>query len=237
VKQRRSVAWVSAAATVFQGPRGENGGRQDRPAALVDDPEPAGLAGAGQPHLVGGVDLPGLVRPLGAGPGPAATPAGRRGAQPGPGEGPLDRPLAGQGPAGMALPEDHPDDPGSPGRVFTSHRHGRPDQVGGGPERLVGAAPGVIGRDRGGPGLAEATDQLPDGLGVEPQVGGDGPGLVAEAGPLEDDLPLGYGNGSSHPGPPHRRRSQGTDPAAHQNIESGPGEPPVAILPEQLGVG
>ena len=61
------------------------------------------------------------------------------------------------------------------------------------------AAPGVIGRDRGGPGLAEAADQLPDGLGVEPQVGGDGPGLMAEAGPLEDDLPLGYGNGSSHP--------------------------------------
>ena len=99
-KQRRSVAWVSRAGTVFQGPRGENDGLQDRPAALVDDPEPAGLGGAGQLHLVGGVDLPGLVRPLGPAVGPAATPAGGRGIQPGLGEGPEDGPLAGQGRVG-----------------------------------------------------------------------------------------------------------------------------------------
>jgi hypothetical protein len=38
---------------------------------------------------------------------------------------------------------------------------------------------------------------------LEPKIVGDGVGLMAEASPLEDHLPLGYGNGSSHPGVPH----------------------------------
>ena len=46
----RSCPWVSAAGTVFQRPRGENRGPQDRPGELVDDPQPAGPGGAGQPH-------------------------------------------------------------------------------------------------------------------------------------------------------------------------------------------
>jgi hypothetical protein len=142
------------------------------------------------------------VRPLGPGPGPAATSAGRRGIQPGPGEGPLDRPLAGQGPAGMTLGEDHPDDPRPPARVLPPHDDRRPDQLGVGPTRLIGAAPGVIRRERRDARLAEAGDQLPDRLRVEFQVGGDGGRLVAEAGPLEDHLPLGYGDGASHPGSP-----------------------------------
>jgi hypothetical protein len=236
-KQRRSVAWVSPAGTVFQNPRGENGGLQDRPAALVDDAEPTGLGGAGQLHLVGGVDLPGLVRPLGAVPSPATTPAGGRGIQPGLGEGPEDGPLAGQGPVGMLLGEDHPDDPGTPARMLTPHRHRGGDQVGISPACLVGTTPGVIGCDPGGTGLAEASDQPPDRVGLQPQVGGDGVGLVAEASPLEDDLSLRYGNGSSHPGPPRQRPREWTDPALHQTIGRPPGKLSVGIIAGQLDVG
>jgi hypothetical protein len=104
----------------------------------------------------------------------------------------------------MLLGEDHPDDPGAPGRVLASHRDHDPDQVGVGPTRLIPATPGVIGGDPSGPGLGEAGDQRPDRLGVEPQVVGDDLGLVPEASPPEDHLPLGYGDGSSHPGPPRR---------------------------------
>jgi hypothetical protein len=114
----------------------------------------------------------------------------------------------------MLLGEDHPDDPGPPGRVLASHRHRGPDQLGVGPARLVDATPRVIGLDPGGAGLAEADDQLPDRVGVQPQVGGDGVGLMAEVGSLEDHLSLGYGNGSSHPGPP-RRRPQESGPIPH----------------------
>jgi hypothetical protein len=102
----------------------------------------------------------------------------------------------------MRLGEDHPDDPGPPGRVLTPHRHGGPDQIGVGPARLVQATPAVIGGNTGDPVLAKASDQLLDRGEVQPQVVGDGVGLMAEAGPLEDHLPLGYGDGSSHPGPP-----------------------------------
>jgi hypothetical protein len=200
-KQRRSVVWVSPAGTVFQNPRGENRSLQDRSGALVDDAEPTGLA-ISQLHLVGGVDLPGLVRPLGPAVGSATTSADGRGVEPGLGEGPLDGPPGREGPAGMLLGEDHADDRGPPTRVLTPHRHCGRDQVGISPPRLVGATPGVIGCDPGGSGLAEPGDQPPDRVGLEPQIVGDGVGLMAEASPLEDHLPLGYGNGSSHPGPP-----------------------------------
>jgi hypothetical protein len=103
----------------------------------------------------------------------------------------------------MLLGEDHADDTAPPTRVLTPHRHCGRDQVGISPPRLVGATPGVIRCDPGGPGLAEPGDQPPDRVGLEPQIVGDGVGLMAEASPLEDHLPLGYGNGSSHPGVPH----------------------------------
>jgi hypothetical protein len=204
-KQRRSVAWVSTAGTVFQYPRGENRGLQDRSAALVDDPEPTGLAGAGQLHLVGGVDLPGVVWPLGPVAGSAPTPAGGRRIEPGLGEGPLDGPPGRKGAVGMLFSEDHSDDPGAPGRVLTPHRDHFADQIDVGLMRLVEATLGVTGGDPGVTGLAKTGDQLLDRIGVQPQVVGDGNGRVAKTRPLEDHLPLGYGNGSSHPGPPRRR--------------------------------
>lgn len=200
-KQRRSVAWVSPAGTELQNPRGKNRGLQDRSGALVNNAKPTGLA-LGQFHLVGGIDLPGVVRPLGPVAGSASPPASGRGIQPGLGEGPLDGPLAGQGPVGILLSEDDPDDPGPPSRVLASHRDHFADQIDVGPTSLVPATPGVIGGDRSGPGLGKAGPQLPDRLGGQAQVVGDGVGLVAEASPLEDHLPLGYGNGSSHPTPP-----------------------------------
>jgi hypothetical protein len=189
---------------VFQHPRGENRSLQDRPGALVDDAQPTGLA-VGQLHLVGRVDLPGLVRPLGSMLGlAAAATAGGRGIQGGLGEGPLDCPLGRQGPAGMSLGQDDPDDPGAPTRVLASHRRGGLDQVGVGLARLVDAGSEVIRRDAGGPGAPEAADQLPDRLGVQPQVGGDGLGPMSEGGPLEDDSSLRNGDGSTHLGPPRR---------------------------------
>jgi hypothetical protein len=201
-KQRRSVAWVSAAGTLLQNPRGENRCLQDRPGALIDDAEPTGLA-IGQSHLVGGVDLPGLVRSLGPAARSATTPADGRGVESRLGQGPLDGPPGREGSAGILLGEDHTNNPGPPTRVLTSHRHCGRDQLGISPPHLIDATPGVIGCDPCGPGLAESGDQPPDCVGLEPQIVGDGVSLMAEASPLEDHLPLGYGNGSSHPGPPH----------------------------------
>jgi hypothetical protein len=142
------------------------------------------------------------VRLFGPAAGPTPTSASGRGIEPGLGQGPLDRPLAGQSPVGILLGEDDSNNPGPPIRMLASHRDHDSDQDGVGASCLVPAAPRVTGGDPGGPGLAEAGDQLPDRLGAQPQVVGDGVGLMAEAGPLEDYLPLGYGNGSSHPGPP-----------------------------------
>jgi hypothetical protein len=188
---------------VFQHPRGENRGLQDRPGALVDDAQPTGLA-VGQLHLVGGVDLPGLVRPLGSMLGLAAATAGGRGIQPGLGEGPLDCPLGRQGPAGVSLGQDDPDDPGAPTRMLASHRRGGLDQVGVALGRSRDATSEIIRGDPGGPGVPEAADQLPDRLGVQPQVGSDGVGSMPEGGPLEDDSSLRNGDGSTHLRPPRR---------------------------------
>lgn len=80
---------------MFQHPRGENDGHEERPAALVDDSQPAGHTAVGQFHLIGGIDLPGLVGPLGASPEPIASPAGRRGIEPDLGEAALEGPHAG----------------------------------------------------------------------------------------------------------------------------------------------
>jgi hypothetical protein len=136
----------------------------------------------------------------------------------------------------MLLDEDHPDDPGPPGRVLTPHRDRGGNQVGVSPPHLVRATPGVIGRDRGGTGPAEAGDQLPDRIGIEPQVGGDGVGLMAAAEPPEDHLPLGYGNGSSHSGPPRQRPREWTDLAPHQTMRRHSGKLGVRIPSGQLDV-
>jgi hypothetical protein len=102
----------------------------------------------------------------------------------------------------MLLGEDHADDPGPPTRVLASHRDRGLDQSGVGPACLIPATPGVIGGDRGGADLGEAGDQISDRPGMKPQVIGDGVGMMAKASPLEDHLPLGSRNGSSHRKPP-----------------------------------
>jgi hypothetical protein len=79
---------------VFQNPRGENRGLQDRPGAFVDEAQPTGLAVV-QLHLVGGVDLPGLVRPLGSLLGLATATTGGGRVQIRSSQGPLNGPLAG----------------------------------------------------------------------------------------------------------------------------------------------
>jgi hypothetical protein len=200
-KQRRRVAWVSIAGTAFQNPRGEDRRLQDGAGAFVDDPQPTGLAIV-QLHLVGGVHLPGLVRSSGSPLRLAAAATGGGGVQIRLSEGTLEGPLTWQGSVGMSLGQDDSDDPGSPVGVQSSHGHGGLDQVGLGPARLVDAATGVIRGDPRDAHALEAADQFPDGFGIQPQIGGNVVGLVAEAGPLEDHLPLRLGDGTSHFGPP-----------------------------------
>ena len=182
-------------------PEGEKPRSPGPPRCIHRRSEPTGLA-LGQLHLVGRVDLPGLVRSLGSWIGSATTPTGGRGIQSGLDEGSLDRPYTGKDSVGMLLGEDHADDPGPPGRVLASHRDHLADQSGVGPACLIPTTPGVIGGDRDEPGLGETGDEVSDGPGMEPQVVGDGVGMMAKASPQEDHLPLGSRNGSSHRKPP-----------------------------------
>jgi hypothetical protein len=110
----------------------------------------------------------------------------------------------------MLLSEDHADDSGSPTRGLAPHRDRGFDQSGIGPACLIPATPGVIGGDRDGADRGEVGDQISDRPGIEPQVIGDGVGVMAKASPLEDHLPLGYRDGSSH------RKSPGNDQVSEQ---------------------
>jgi hypothetical protein len=202
VNARRRTAWVSPAGTLFQIPRGENRGRQDRSGGFVDDPHPTGLPAVGQRHLLGGVDLPGLVGLGGAAGDRGGAATSGRGTQVGAAERTLQGAFAGEGPAGVPLGQDHPDQPGPPGGMVAPELRGDSDQVGIGPLRLVAAAPDVTGGNPRQAAGAEAADQFPHGLGAQSQVGRDLLGPMAPLRPLEDRLPLRDGHGASHLGPP-----------------------------------
>ena|SRR5947209_5649423 len=91
-----------------QRPRGENDGQQDRPAAFVDDAQPAGASAVAQADALGGIDLPDRMRlggAAGAVRGGGAS-AARGAAQAGGDEPALQRPRGGQAaPAAEAAAE------------------------------------------------------------------------------------------------------------------------------------
>jgi hypothetical protein len=202
VNARRRTAWVSPAGTLFQIPRGENRGRQDRSGGFVDDPHPTGLPAVGPRHLLGGVDLPGLVGLGGPAGGLGGAATGGCGTQVGTDERALQGAFAGEGPAGVPLGQDHPDQPGSPGGMLAPELRGAPDQVRSSLLGLVAAAADVTGGDPRRAAGAEAADQLPHRLGAQSQVSRDLLGPVAPLRALEDHLPLRDGHGASHLGPP-----------------------------------
>jgi hypothetical protein len=95
-------------------PRGENRGREDRSGAFVDDSHPTGLPAVGQRHLLGGVDLPGLVGPGGPAGGLGGAATRGCGTQVGADERALQGAFTGEDPVGISLGEDHPDQPSPP---------------------------------------------------------------------------------------------------------------------------
>jgi hypothetical protein len=152
--------------------------------------------------VLAGIDLPSLVgrgRPA-VGRDGAAT--GGRGTQVGVDEGALQRPFAGEGPTGVPFAQDHPDQPGSPAGMLTPQPGGVRDQVRIGPPGLMAPAAVVAGSDGCRAAGAEAADQILHGLGAQSQVGGDVLGPVTPLRSVEDQLPLRYGHGASHLGPP-----------------------------------
>jgi len=182
-KHRRSSAWTAPAGTRLKWPWGENPAVQHGAGALVDDPEPGDPGAAGQPLLVGGVDLPDVVRPGGPGPGGAGPPPGGRRGQAVAAEPALDRPLRGE-PGRRAGPRQlDADPPGAPAGVEAA------EVEGGLPQRRVGrpGPAGAIARQQRGMGpvgsAAEGVaDQIPGRARGQAELGGDlgGGGAAAE---------------------------------------------------------
>jgi hypothetical protein len=199
---RRRTAWVSPAGTLFQDPRGENRGCEDRSGGLIADPHPTGLVAVGQRHLLAGVDLPGLVGHDGAAGRLGGASTGGCGIQSGADEGALQGAFAGEGPAGVLLGQDHPDQAGPPGGMLAPELRGEGDQFGIGPLRLVATAADVAGGNPRRALGAEAADQFPHRLGAQSQIGRDLLGPVVPLRPFEDRLPLRDRHGASHRGPP-----------------------------------
>ena len=118
---------VSRGSTWVQHPRGENVRPQDRPGRLVNDPKPADLGLVGDRDSLRGVDLPGLMRPLGSHvgggrPGPTARRSRGDVGVPGPTS---DRLGAGPGDQRPLLGEHHADQFGPPTRVVATQGEGR----------------------------------------------------------------------------------------------------------------
>jgi hypothetical protein len=115
---------------VFHRARGENHGPQDRAGELVGDPQPRHACAVGQSDVLGGVDLPGLVRPR------RPQPLDRLGLaawacrpQAGLGEPTLKRADTRRG-IDPLPPEHDPDEPGAPGGVLLAQQQGeRPCRV------------------------------------------------------------------------------------------------------------
>ena len=109
----------------------------------------------------------------------------------------LQRARAGERPTGEHRPESDPQEAGPPVGMLTPQVQGRGDQhrVGGG---LGGPTP-AIARDKGlGPLDPQASDQMADRIGLEPQIPGDVGRVLALVAALKDQFSQGDGHGSGH---------------------------------------
>jgi hypothetical protein len=127
----------------------------------------------------------------------AVTTPRRSGIEPRLGQMPLQRARAGERPTGEHRPESDPEEAGPPVRMLTPQVQGRGDQhrVGGG---LRGPTPAISRHDGLGALDPQASDQMADGVGLEPQILGDLSRVLTVLAPLQDQLSQGDGDGSGH---------------------------------------
>ena len=190
--------------------------------ALVDHPQPGDQRPGGQPLLIGGVDLPGLVRPLGpaAGLGPGPPRRGRGQAvlvQPSP-EGPVGGDLDPRGdPAQLDA-----DAGGPPAGVAAAEVQDRLEQ---GRGRAGATAAGVIAGGQAGDGLAlglgppGAADQVAGRAHRQSESSGDLGRVGPEAGHLSDGQSQRQIGGAWHGGSLRGSKREGI-PGLYPTAES-----------------
>jgi hypothetical protein len=229
-KACRRAFWTSSAPTRAQPPRGENHGHQDRPAAFVGQPQPAGLS-LNQGEVLAGVHLPDLMRLGGAGIIAACGPSGRGLAQAGPGQPAL--PGAGRG-DGMPHPAElDAEQFGPPSgvlptkvdrRVMDGLRPGRERRRSG---PIGGAKRGLIAR-------AGSGDEGPHGAYRDLELVGDPKGGLTLLRSLADDQANGDGDRGWHGAAPARTSSKSNE--HHRNTSSHPRQNLMSHFPADLHV-
>ena len=150
-----------------------------------------------QANRLGGVHLPGLMRPGRSGRIPGRPPAGGGGGKPRLLEPALQGTLARPGALRIALPEHHPDQAGAPRRVIAAQLAGdlAPRRRGAG---VGGFRPRIAGRNALGADAAEAATQRPDGSLGEVEGSGQGRCGLALLEPGEEFLADGERNRTGH---------------------------------------
>lgn len=113
------------------------------------------------------------------------------------GQMPLQRALAGQRPIGEHRPESDPEEAGPPVGMLPPQVQGRGDQhrVGGG---LRGPTPAIARHEGLGALDPQASDQMADRVGLEPQVQGDSGRVLTALAALQDQFSQGDGHSSGH---------------------------------------
>ena len=137
---------------------------QRRPRAFINHPQPGDQLAIGQPLLIGGIDLPDLVRVLGPLPARGLGSSGRGRGQAVPAQPSLECPLRGDRRGRMMAAQLDLDAPGPPTGVLAAQVQGR-FQKRWGRSRVApsGLIPGLqADRDTHGPRLEDATCQVSD---------------------------------------------------------------------------
>lgn len=162
---------------------------------LVADAQPTDQLAAGQGHLVGGIDLPDVVRGAGAGPAPRATGRGRL--QAGAGEPALEGAHVRQGGAGEAAGEVDAQEAGAPAGVLLAQGEGVGAVLGVGARP---AAPGAVARRvRARRGL-KGAQQVASGAQRQAEAVGQGGGIGFGLGGLPEGGAEWQRRGGGHDG-------------------------------------
>jgi hypothetical protein len=182
-----------------QRPRGENGGQKDRPAAFIDDAQPADALAVAQADALGGIGLPnrvGLRGTTAAMLGGRSPPAGGA-AQAGRAKPALQRAPGRHGAPAVAPAQEDADEAGAPGGVLAAEfkrraAHGRVGGVRGHSGTAVGGGQRVVTVG------AEAAQQAAGGAEFEAEGMRDGGSGLALAVALPEGATEGGGNGGGH---------------------------------------